>query len=59
MKINDLVKVYNDPISGPVQIPEGTLGVLRELNGMHVKVEFPGLSVPILTFRLGDISIVE
>ena len=56
MKINDLVRAFNDPIEGPVDIPEGTLGVVVEIKGVHIKVKFPRL--PLLTYKLFDISVV-
>ena len=60
MKINDLVRVYNDPIEGHIKIPEGQLGVLKEIvgrAGSQVKVQFPGK--PILTWWTTDVSSVD
>ena len=56
MKINDLVRAFNDPLEGPVTIAEGTLGVVVEIKGVYIKVKFPHL--PLLTYKLFDISVV-
>lgn len=57
MKVHDLVRVYNDPLEGPRNIPEGVLGVIVAIHGMTVKVLFPDKEL--LTYRLFDISTVD
>ena len=40
MRVNDLVKPLNDPIDGTPKIPEGMYGVVKEIAGVFVKVQF-------------------
>ncbi len=57
MKVHDLVIPYNDPLEGPVDIAEGVLGVVVEIQGMTAKVLFPGKIL--LTYRLMDLSTID
>ena len=57
MKVHDLVRVHSDPLEGPVNIPEGVLGVIVAIQGLTAKVLFPDKLL--LTFKLFDISTVD
>jgi len=57
MRVNDLVRVFNDPLEGEVNLPEGILGVLKEVNSSFSKVQFP--NYPLLTYRTIDISAID
>lgn len=57
MKVGNLVEVYGDPIEGEIHIAEGHLGIIREINGLLLKVEFPGEQI--LLYSVFDVRVLD
>jgi hypothetical protein len=58
MKVNDLVKPHRPPIDGIPDVPEGTYGVVKEIDNLYVKVQF-GSSEKRYTYYLYDLTSID
>lgn len=58
MKVNDLVKIYNDPIDGSHHVPEGVLGVVMRIQGRIAHVQFGSDSRQFM-YRVGDLVSID
>lgn len=54
MNVNDLVRPLNDPIDGTPNIAEGMYGVVKEITGVWVRVQF-GRDEKLYTYRRIDL----
>jgi len=58
MKVNDLVKPHNDPIDGSPKISEGTCGVVKEIIGSLVRVQY-GREEKCYTYHRYDLTSID
>lgn len=58
MKVHDLVSVYGDPICGTHYVPEGVLGVIVEIQGVHIIVQFGNDEIRYM-YRMSDVVSID